>query len=179
MPPDHGAAVVREVLKDDALRADWRAELDGIRAHIKSARAMLAAQRQFHAHAFDRRPERHVFDAAAQRSADCYAARDARHLRDRRRASTSPACVKRIFRASSKLARGGLGRVHRQQIVRRDGLALAIGDDDIPAHFALIGLAQGLSFTVSTTWIASPGFTGLTKRRLSSHREQLQPDRDR
>lgn len=45
MPPDHGAAVVREVLKDDALRADWRAELDDIRAHIKRTRARLAEAR--------------------------------------------------------------------------------------------------------------------------------------
>ena len=45
MPPDHGAAIVREVLSDDALRADWRAELDQIRSHIKRTRAALAAER--------------------------------------------------------------------------------------------------------------------------------------
>jgi aromatic-amino-acid transaminase len=45
MPPDHGAGLVRDVLKDDALRADWRAELDQIRAHIKRTRKMLAAER--------------------------------------------------------------------------------------------------------------------------------------
>ncbi len=45
MPPDHGAAIVREVLGDEALRASWRAELDQIRAHIKSTRAKLAAER--------------------------------------------------------------------------------------------------------------------------------------
>jgi aromatic-amino-acid transaminase len=45
MPPDHGAALVRDVLKDGALRADWRAELDQIRAHIKRTRAALAAER--------------------------------------------------------------------------------------------------------------------------------------
>jgi aromatic-amino-acid transaminase len=45
MPPDHGAGVVREVLKDDALRADWRAELDEIRGHIKHTRALLADAR--------------------------------------------------------------------------------------------------------------------------------------
>jgi aromatic-amino-acid transaminase len=45
MPPDHGAACVREVLSDDSLRASWRAELDGIRAHIKRTRTLLAAKR--------------------------------------------------------------------------------------------------------------------------------------
>jgi aromatic-amino-acid transaminase len=45
MPPDHGAAIVREVLSDDALRASWREELDQIRAHIKRTRKLLAAQR--------------------------------------------------------------------------------------------------------------------------------------
>jgi aromatic-amino-acid transaminase len=43
MPPDHGASCVREVLNDPGLRADWRAELDAIRAHIKHTRASLAA----------------------------------------------------------------------------------------------------------------------------------------
>ncbi len=45
MPPDHGAAIVREVLSDAALRASWREELDHIRAHIKRTRAQLAAER--------------------------------------------------------------------------------------------------------------------------------------
>lgn len=45
MPPDHGAAIVREVLSDDALRATWRKELDDIREHIKGTRATLAAER--------------------------------------------------------------------------------------------------------------------------------------
>lgn len=45
MPPDHGAACVREVLGDDSLRVLWRAELDSIRAHIKRTRAALAAAR--------------------------------------------------------------------------------------------------------------------------------------
>lgn len=43
MPPDHGAAVVRTVLEEDALRADWRAELDEMRGRILSLRARLAA----------------------------------------------------------------------------------------------------------------------------------------
>ncbi|MEQ1617631.1 MAG: aromatic amino acid transaminase [Terricaulis sp.] len=45
MPPDHGAAIVREVLADAALRASWREELDGIRSHIKRTRKALAAER--------------------------------------------------------------------------------------------------------------------------------------
>lgn len=45
MPPDHGAAIVREVLANDALRQSWRDELDQIRSHIKRTRAALAAER--------------------------------------------------------------------------------------------------------------------------------------
>ncbi|WP_265535980.1 amino acid aminotransferase [Sphingomicrobium astaxanthinifaciens] len=43
MPPDHGAAVVRIVLEDEALRADWRAELDGMRERINGLRKAIAA----------------------------------------------------------------------------------------------------------------------------------------
>ncbi|MCG2842067.1 aspartate/tyrosine/aromatic aminotransferase [Sandaracinobacter sp. RS1-74] len=43
MPPDHGAAVVRIVLDDPALRADWEAELAAMRARINGLRASLAA----------------------------------------------------------------------------------------------------------------------------------------
>jgi aromatic-amino-acid transaminase len=42
MPPDHGAAVVRTVLQDPALEADWRAELDEMRARILRIRDRLA-----------------------------------------------------------------------------------------------------------------------------------------
>jgi aromatic-amino-acid transaminase len=42
MPPDHGAAVVRTVLQDPALTADWRAELDEMRARILKIRNRLA-----------------------------------------------------------------------------------------------------------------------------------------
>jgi aromatic-amino-acid transaminase len=45
MPPDHGAAIVREVLGNADLRQSWRDELDGIRAHIKRTRTELAAAR--------------------------------------------------------------------------------------------------------------------------------------
>jgi aromatic-amino-acid transaminase len=45
MPPDHGAACVRDVLADEGLRACWRDELDHIRAHIRRTRALLAGQR--------------------------------------------------------------------------------------------------------------------------------------
>jgi aromatic-amino-acid transaminase len=43
MPPDHGAAVARLVLEDAALTADWRAELDAMRARIQRVRQALAA----------------------------------------------------------------------------------------------------------------------------------------
>ena len=43
MPPDHGAAVVRTILDDPKLRADWNAELKEMLARIRSLRARLAA----------------------------------------------------------------------------------------------------------------------------------------
>ena len=43
MPPDHGAAVVRTVLDDPELCADWNAELKEMCARIRSLRARLAA----------------------------------------------------------------------------------------------------------------------------------------
>ena len=42
MPPDHGAAVVRTLLQDEALTADWLAELDEMRGRILSIREKLA-----------------------------------------------------------------------------------------------------------------------------------------
>lgn len=42
MPPDHGAAVVRTILDDPALRAQWRAELDGMGERVRSVRMQLA-----------------------------------------------------------------------------------------------------------------------------------------
>ena len=42
MPPDHGAAVVRIVLEDDGLRADWLTELDSMRARVLRLRAKIA-----------------------------------------------------------------------------------------------------------------------------------------
>ena len=41
MPPDHGAELVAEVLKDDQLNALWRQELDSIRLRIYGLRSML------------------------------------------------------------------------------------------------------------------------------------------
>ncbi len=38
MPPDHGAAVVRSILEDDGLRADWQSELDAMRTRMLSLR---------------------------------------------------------------------------------------------------------------------------------------------
>ncbi|QDP18913.1 aromatic amino acid transaminase [Sphingomonas xanthus] len=43
MPPDHGGAVVRTVLDDPELAADWRAEVDEMRARILAIRERLAA----------------------------------------------------------------------------------------------------------------------------------------
>ena len=43
MPPDHGAAIVREILGDDALRAEWAAEVAAMRARVKDIRRALAA----------------------------------------------------------------------------------------------------------------------------------------
>lgn len=42
MPPDHGAAAVRIALTDKALRADWEAELDRVRARMIRLREGLA-----------------------------------------------------------------------------------------------------------------------------------------
>jgi aromatic-amino-acid transaminase len=42
MPPDHGATVVATILGDDALKADWMAELESMRGRIVSIRERLA-----------------------------------------------------------------------------------------------------------------------------------------
>lgn len=41
-PPDHGARLVTMILNDAALRADWRAELDAMRARMTALRTRLA-----------------------------------------------------------------------------------------------------------------------------------------
>ena len=43
-PPDHGARIVQTVLGDEALSADWKDELEGIRAHMLSLREQLSAE---------------------------------------------------------------------------------------------------------------------------------------
>jgi len=43
MPPDHGAAAVRLILKDDELTRLWIAELDDMRARMRQVRDALAA----------------------------------------------------------------------------------------------------------------------------------------
>jgi len=45
MPPDHGAAAVRLVLRDGALTEQWLDELDQMRARIRQVRAALADAR--------------------------------------------------------------------------------------------------------------------------------------
>jgi aromatic-amino-acid transaminase len=45
-PPDHGARVVTMILTDDALRADWQAELEEVRLNMLSLRQQLADELQ-------------------------------------------------------------------------------------------------------------------------------------
>ncbi|MGJ8546315.1 MAG: aromatic amino acid transaminase [Sulfitobacter sp.] len=45
-PPDHGARLVTMILNDDALRADWMAELEEVRLGMLSLREGLAAELQ-------------------------------------------------------------------------------------------------------------------------------------
>ena len=42
-PPDHGGAAVRLILEDEALTAQWLAELDEMRDRMRQVRAKLAA----------------------------------------------------------------------------------------------------------------------------------------
>ena len=44
MPPDHGAAIVRTILKDEALKQVWKDELGSMRARIYAMRNALADQ---------------------------------------------------------------------------------------------------------------------------------------
>jgi aromatic-amino-acid transaminase len=43
-PPDHGARLVTMILEDEALAADWRAELEEVRLNMLSLRAALAEE---------------------------------------------------------------------------------------------------------------------------------------
>ncbi len=43
MPPDHGAAAIRILMADEALRSDWEGELDEVRARMIRLREGLAA----------------------------------------------------------------------------------------------------------------------------------------
>ena len=45
-PPDHGARVVTTILNDDALRADWAAELEEVRLSMLDLRKQLAGELQ-------------------------------------------------------------------------------------------------------------------------------------
>lgn len=55
MPPDHGAAAVRIVLEDTALRADWQAELEEMRLRMLRLRVAFAdaLRRQSNSDRFD------------------------------------------------------------------------------------------------------------------------------
>src|SRR5690606_7135509 len=43
MPPDHGSAIVSAILGDETLKADWMAELEGMRQRITAIRTRLSA----------------------------------------------------------------------------------------------------------------------------------------
>lgn len=43
-PPDHGARIVTTILGDDALAADWKAELEEVRNHMLGLRDQLAGE---------------------------------------------------------------------------------------------------------------------------------------
>lgn len=45
-PPDHGARLVTMILTDDALRADWQAELEDVRQSMLGLRTQLAGELQ-------------------------------------------------------------------------------------------------------------------------------------
>jgi aromatic-amino-acid transaminase len=45
-PPDHGARLVTMILTDDALRADWEAELEAVRMSMLGLRSQLAQELQ-------------------------------------------------------------------------------------------------------------------------------------
>jgi aromatic-amino-acid transaminase len=55
MPPDHGAAAVRIVLEDPALRADWESELEDMRQRMLRLRVAFAEalRRQSNSDRFD------------------------------------------------------------------------------------------------------------------------------
>lgn len=44
LPPDHGAAVVSKILNDADLRAEWQAELDGMRGRLQGMRSLLVEE---------------------------------------------------------------------------------------------------------------------------------------
>jgi aspartate aminotransferase len=44
MPPDHGAAIVQEILSNPELKSSWQSELDGMRTRINTLRREAVAQ---------------------------------------------------------------------------------------------------------------------------------------
>jgi aspartate aminotransferase len=55
MPPDHAAAAIRIILQDEALTADWKAELESMRLRLQTLRAdvTLALRRHANSGRFD------------------------------------------------------------------------------------------------------------------------------
>ena len=47
-PPDHGARLVTTIMNDDALRADWKSELEEVRLSMLALRQQLADELQKH-----------------------------------------------------------------------------------------------------------------------------------
>lgn len=55
MPPDHGAAIVRTILEDTSLTAEWLTEVTQMRERVQSVRSSLASMLRHHTgtHQFD------------------------------------------------------------------------------------------------------------------------------
>lgn len=66
-PPDHGARIVTTILGDDALNADWRAELEAIRTNVALRRQLADSLRDLSGSGLVRlsgRAPRHVLTLA-------------------------------------------------------------------------------------------------------------------
>ena len=90
-PPDHGARLVTMILNDDALRADWAAELEETRLGMLGLRQQLADELQrpdwFRPFRFHRPAPRYVLAAGDHVRPGREDARRQRHLHGRRQPS--------------------------------------------------------------------------------------------
>ena len=78
MPPDHGAAIVQEILTNDALRHSWADELEGMRTRIQGLRNDLVK------HLATAYPQRSFSFIAAQRGMFSYLGLDTPQVRELR-----------------------------------------------------------------------------------------------